>query len=81
MSGKMIIKLLSILAEIVRQKTIAARPQSRLQKGFEWQSEFLFVPEKRPFHPVSLVPLTCSVCDLNNSYLRHDKKQRFPIAR
>jgi hypothetical protein len=66
----MITKLLSLLAEIARHLTIAIRPQSRFRKRFEWQSEFLFVPEKQPFHPVSSAPRTGLVSDIVNPYLR-----------
>lgn len=43
----MIIKLLSLLSEIIRHQTTAACPQKHFQKRSNWQSEFLFVPEKR----------------------------------
>jgi hypothetical protein len=52
MPREMIIKFLSLLAEIVRHLTTAARSQSPFQKRSEWQSEFLFVPEKRFYAPV-----------------------------
>ena len=51
MPGEMITKLLSLLSTIVRHPINATRPQSAFQKRFEWQSEFLFVQEKRPFLP------------------------------
>jgi hypothetical protein len=38
MPGEMITKLLSLLPEIVRHPINAARPQSAIQKRFEWQS-------------------------------------------
>ena len=49
MLGEMITKLLSLLALSVRHQLSPVRPQ----KSFEWQSEFLFIPEKRPLLPVS----------------------------
>ena len=49
MGGEMITKLLSLLLLSVRHQISAVRPQ----KSFEWQSEFLFIPEKRPLLPVS----------------------------
>jgi hypothetical protein len=49
MLGEMITKLLSLLASSVRHQTSVVRPQ----KPFEWQSEFLFIPEKRPLLPIS----------------------------
>jgi hypothetical protein len=61
MLGEMITKLLSLLATIVRHPINASRPQSAFQKRFEWQSEFLFLPEKRPFLPVSPMTRTCVV--------------------
>jgi hypothetical protein len=53
MSREMITKFLSLLPEIFRHLTTAARSQSHFQKRSEWQSEFLFVPEKRFYAPVS----------------------------
>jgi hypothetical protein len=51
----MITKILDLLPAIVRHTLTAIRPQSRpLQKRLEWQSEFLFLPQKRPFLPASL---------------------------
>jgi hypothetical protein len=44
--------LLQILATLRHQKSLR-RSQSRLQKRFEWQSEFLFAPEKPPLGRVS----------------------------
>jgi hypothetical protein len=44
-------------------------PQNLIQKRFEWQSEFLFVPEKRPFQSVSPVTRTCIVSGMRQSHL------------
>jgi hypothetical protein len=66
----MITKILFLLAEIVRHQLTAIRPQNPFQKRFEWQSEFLFVREKQPFHPVSPASKTCLVSDIGNPYLR-----------
>jgi len=44
MPGEMITKLLSLLPAIVRHSLNAIPVQSRFQKRFEWQSEFLFFP-------------------------------------
>ncbi len=55
----MITKLLSLLASFVRHQTTAINPQKVFQKRFEWQSEFLFVQEKRPFAPSSSLTKTC----------------------
>jgi hypothetical protein len=63
MLGEMITKLLSLLAAIVRHPITVIRPQSVFQKRFEWQSEFLFIPERRPFAPVSPMTLTCVVSE------------------
>ena len=65
----MITKLLSLLPAIVRHPINATRPQSRFQKRFEWQSEFLFVPEKRPFQPVSPVTRAFVVSGMGKSPL------------
>jgi len=65
----MITKLLSLLPAIVRHPLTAIRPQNRFQKRFEWQSEFLFLPEKRPFLPVSPMTRTCVVSGLGKSRL------------
>ena len=55
----MITKILSLLPAIVRHPINATHPQSAFQKRFEWQSEFLFVQEKRPFAPSSSLTKTC----------------------
>ncbi len=65
----MITKLLSLLPAIVRHPLAAIRHQSRFQKRFEWQSEFLFLPEKRPFLPVSPMTQTYVVSGLGKSRL------------
>jgi hypothetical protein len=70
MPGEMITKLLSLLPTIVRHPINATRPQSPFQKRFEWQSEFLFVPERRPFAPVSPMTRTCVVSASGKSHLR-----------
>jgi len=70
MPGEMITKLLSLLPAIVRHRINATRRQSGFQKRFEWQSEFLFAPEKRPFQPVSPVTRTCVVSASGRSHLR-----------
>lgn len=62
----MIIKILHIIETSVTR----VRSQNRFQKRFEWQSEFLFVPEKRPFQPVLPVTRTCVVSGLGQSRLR-----------
>ncbi len=71
MPGEMITKLLSLLAAIVRHPINATRPQSVFQKRFEWQSEFLFVPEMRPFAPVSPMTRTCVVSAFGKSHFRN----------
>jgi hypothetical protein len=53
MPVEMIIKLLSLLASYIRLHSSAIRPHIDFKKQFEWQAEFLFIPEKRPFLPVS----------------------------
>jgi len=53
MPSEMITKLLSLLPATIRHPLTAIRHQSRFQKRFEWQSEFLFVPDKRPYLAVS----------------------------
>ena len=62
----MITKILQILETSLTR----IRPQNRIQKRFEWQSEFLFVPEKRPFQLVSPVTRTCVVFGMGQSHLR-----------
>jgi hypothetical protein len=64
--GEMIAKILHILETSLTR----IRPQSLFQKRFEWQSEFLFVPEKRPLQPVSPVTRTCIVSGTGQSHLR-----------
>jgi len=59
MPGEMITKLLSLLASSVRHQSTAIPPKKGFQKRFEWQSEFLFVQEKRPFAPVSPLTRSC----------------------
>jgi len=70
MPGEMITKLLSLLPAIIRHPLAAIRPESRFQRRFEWQSEFLFLPEKRPFLPVSPMTRTCVVSVSGKSHLR-----------
>ena len=62
----MITKILHIIDTSVTR----VRPQRLFQKRFEWQSEFLFVPEERPFQPVSPVTRTCVVSGMGQSHLR-----------
>ena len=50
--GEMFDHLLSLLSAIVRHPCSGTRPR----KSNEWQSEFLFVSEKRPFVPAT--PMT-----------------------
>jgi hypothetical protein len=70
MPGEMFTKLVSLLAAIVRHQITVIRPQSVFQKRFEWQSEFLFVPERRPFAPVSPMTRTCVVSASGKSHFR-----------
>jgi hypothetical protein len=70
MPGEMITKLLSLLPAIIRHPLAAIRPESPFQRRFEWQSEFLFLPEKRPFLPVSSMTRTCVVSASGKSHLR-----------
>jgi len=55
---------------IIETSLTCIRPQNPFQKRFEWQSEFLFAPEKRPFQPVSPVTRTCVVSGMGQSHLR-----------
>jgi hypothetical protein len=55
----MIEKFLSLFARFFHLQRAPMRPGSRFQRGFEWQSEFLFVPEKRPLSSGGTMTRTC----------------------
>ena len=65
-TGEMITKILLI----IQTSLTRIRPQNRIQRRFEWQSEFLFVHEKRPFQPISPVTRICVVSGMGQSHLR-----------
>ena len=62
--------MITKILHIIETSLTRIRPQNRFQKRFEWQSEFLFVPEKRPFQPVSPVTRACVVSGMRQSHLR-----------
>jgi hypothetical protein len=66
----MITKLLSLLPATLRYPINAIRPQNNFQKHLEWQSEFLFMPEKRPLLPALPMTQTCFVSTAAKSHLR-----------
>lgn len=55
-SRAMIKKILLRILSTLRHPNRLRRPQSLFEKGFEWQSEFLFVPEKPRLGVVSKRP-------------------------
>jgi hypothetical protein len=61
--------MITKILQIIETSVTRIQPQNRIQKSFEWQSEFLFVPEKRPFQPVSPVTRTCVVPSMGQSHL------------
>ena len=62
--------MITKILHIIETSLTRIQPQNPFQKGFEWQSEFLFVPEKRPFQPISPVTQTCIVSGMGPSHLR-----------
>lgn len=57
----MIEKFLSLFVRFFHFQRAPMRPGRPFQRRFEWQSEFLFVPEKRPLVPVESMTRACLV--------------------
>jgi hypothetical protein len=58
-----------MITKILRYFTAAAtriHPQGRIPRHFEWQSEFLFLPEKRPLRPATPMPRALTLSGSNN---------------